>query len=73
MTGLVPVINVGARSALRGFAAPVPPGPIALLPGANSLDVGVDGRDKPGYDGEGAAFEPPHWELHLARKPAVKN
>jgi hypothetical protein len=63
MTGLVPVIHVGARSALRKFAAPVPPGPIALLPDANSLDVDVDGRDKPGHDVEGAAFDPPPWEL----------
>jgi hypothetical protein len=58
MTGLVPVIHVGARSALRRFAAPVPPGPIALLPDANSLDLDVDSRDKPGHYGEGAAFDP---------------
>jgi hypothetical protein len=68
MTGLVPVIHVAARSALRSCAAPVPPGPIALFPGANSLDVGVDGRDKPGHDGEGAAFDPPAWELPTFRE-----
>jgi hypothetical protein len=58
MTGLVPVIHVGARSARHGLAAPVRPGPIALPPGASSLDVDVDGRDKPGHDGNGGAFAP---------------